>query len=320
MKKTLILLLLLSVNTFVSAQIVLEWDKIQHWAGNGDKRAAIVVQFNDGEALSAYVWGYRWEDDPGPTSLDIFDALIQAGAGLDYLIQQTDTNGDGKFVLAGIGLSAGNQILNSLYFDFDGALNDSRIQYNYYAKDQQGNLIGPGDSTPELCAQSIYDAASTHRIDHPINAMMFAAPAYDYDYWLTPQIKPWCHWNAGWIFGNWVAWIGSEDFSTMAYAGMCFTVRHIADGEVIVWNFNRHSSYPSQNDNIDGYTGASRPSRPLNYSHDDIAEQTGGTLSPTTTSECIFYNLRGTRATPPLSPGIYIQSRGENNSKILILK
>lgn len=301
------------------AQIVLDWDKIEHWSGSGTNRAAFVVQFNDGEALTAYVWGYRWNGADNPSSMQVIDALIADGAPLYYLVQQTGHKGDASLRLGGIGLAAGDRLLGSLHFDFDAATADSRIGYNYYATDRDGNLVGPGDSTPALCAAAIEAAAATHRIVHPVDVNNFPAAAYDYDYWQVPAVDARCHWNSGWIFGNWVAWTGNENFSAMSYSGMGFATHRLGDGEVIVWNYNRHTSYPSDRDNIDGYTGASRPTRPLDYTLADFDNLQNCIVMPVPDAgDEVYYDLRGRRVLPPLAPGVLIRIQGNKKLKILI--
>ena len=36
------------------------FDDIQFWVGSGSKRAALVIEWHDGNQPDAMVWGYRW--------------------------------------------------------------------------------------------------------------------------------------------------------------------------------------------------------------------------------------------------------------------
>ena len=42
------------------------WDEIQNWAGdpNGEKKTALVIDFQDGKDERALVYGYRWMEKP----------------------------------------------------------------------------------------------------------------------------------------------------------------------------------------------------------------------------------------------------------------
>lgn len=36
------------------------FDSISYWVGAGSQRAALVIDFNDGQTPRSYVWGFRW--------------------------------------------------------------------------------------------------------------------------------------------------------------------------------------------------------------------------------------------------------------------
>lgn len=276
---------------------------------------AMCVQFNDGAALETYVWGYRWESgrpEGGPTTREIFHAIASEGW-LDVLEQR---NGLGKdsWTLAGLAFTPAQDALPDIYFDFAGALADGRLTFGYYATDSNGELIGPGDATPGLCASALAQAAATHIISHPLDAAAYGVPAYDYDHWHMRGISAARHWNAGWNTGNWVLWTGGTYSSDMTYCGMAYATRRFADNEVAVWNFNRHDSYPSGNDRIDGYTGASTPQRPLCYNLAAAGIRVTAVNAAVGES---YYDITGRRLPAPPAHGLFIRCRGSYRRLII---
>lgn len=65
-----------------SAQAI-SFQDISLWTGTGAKRAAVVIDFNDGQTPRSYVWGYRWDG-----TADGEDAL-RAIVGADPLLEAT---------------------------------------------------------------------------------------------------------------------------------------------------------------------------------------------------------------------------------------
>ncbi len=51
-------------------------DDIQFWAGAGNQRAALVIEWPDGPEPRSLLWGYRW--DGAATGLDMLQAVVQA--------------------------------------------------------------------------------------------------------------------------------------------------------------------------------------------------------------------------------------------------
>lgn len=286
----------------VRGELAVQWDYIENWTGNGRCRTALAIQFNDGLAEVCYVWGYRWNPDPetgaAPTVRQMMQEIAVSGSCLDILEQQT-CQSPATFTLAGIAMSKNHSALDVMYFDFQGALDDSRLVYNYYAPG------GPGDGTPLLCAAAIQEARGSHVVRHPVGLPQFAYPAYDYDHWHVAPISETSHWNAGWNIGNWICWKGSAGNSEYTYAGMSYSNARVADGEVVVWNFNRHSCYPSGNDIIEGYTGATRPVRPACYSFGD-GGSSGLRLPQDHEVATGWFDIAGHPVAAPGVPGIYI--------------
>ncbi len=280
----------------------LEWDRIARWSGQGPNRAAIGIQFNDGVADCIYVFGFRWSGDT--TCRDALRSLCASDSTLCLLEQRTSSTPE-RFCLGGIGFGIGCDVLRNLWFDFDSAREDLTIPFNYFATDAQGNLTGPGDDTVNLCRSAINAAQkSNHVVEHPINALSFGMPSYDYDYWVVRDIAPYRHWNAGWNTGNWVIWTGTDDVALMKYTGMAYDRLTLADGDFLVLNFNRHDNYPAWRDPVDGYSGASRPLRPLEY----VGENSSSIPTIELPEDAPrYFSLDGRPVATLSAPGIYIE-------------
>lgn len=299
----------LVVAVTATAQLTVDWDRIIHWTGSGNKRAAIGIQFNDGWATETYVWGYRWDGD-APTARDILHAIAAEGTGLYILEQQTSAAPD-RYTLAGMAFASGGMVLNDIYFDFQGALDDPKLNYNYFA----GN--GPGDDMPRICSEAVASAEGNGIIVHPVNARDYAQPAYDYDHWHMNGVSAQRHWNSGWSTGNWVCWTGSAATPDYTYSGMNYSTRPVQAEEVMVWNFNRHDCYRDPDGSIDGYTGASRPMRPANYQH--TMENSIRNVASTAGNHSLF-SLHGQPAPLRPAPGIYIMCDRNGKSKKTIIR
>jgi hypothetical protein len=85
------------------------FDDVQFWVGSGANRAALVIDWNDGNSAESLLWGYRWD---GPADgLDMLLAVVNADSrlfahvgnyvwgtavqGLGY-----DLNGNGTFAVS----------------------------------------------------------------------------------------------------------------------------------------------------------------------------------------------------------------------------
>ena len=312
-----ILTVLLGIAFQGNSSTRLEWDRIANWTGEGENAAAIGIQFNDGTADRIYVYGYRWSGDAAPSCREIMRAICRGNNSLCMLEQRT-SRADNGYHLGGIGFGAGNMALRSLYFDFGAALRDSKVGFNYYATDQSGNLIGPGDAMTQMCVDAIADAlAMSHVVNHPVDASIYGAASFDYDHWKVDGIDADLHWNAGWNIGNWVMWTGNDEVTMMDYAGMGYGSHLVEPGEFIVWNFNRHDSYPSDRDPVDGYSGASRPARPLSYVPAETS--TGVSDIGCDGPGYSIYTLGGLKGARADLPGFYIVRTADMRSRLVYL-
>ncbi|MBL8060595.1 MAG: PEP-CTERM sorting domain-containing protein [Chthonomonas sp.] len=78
-------LLLLTITLPFSAQAI-NFEDIRFWAGSGTNRAAVVIDFNDGQTPRSYVWGYRWNGSA--RGEDALRTIVQADPLLDAVIDQ----------------------------------------------------------------------------------------------------------------------------------------------------------------------------------------------------------------------------------------
>ena len=56
----------------------IDFDDIHFWAGKGDNRAALVIQWSEPLAKYAYVFGYRWSSHLEVSSIDMIKAVVAA--------------------------------------------------------------------------------------------------------------------------------------------------------------------------------------------------------------------------------------------------
>lgn len=239
MRKELLLAAFAAATSLTSMSQNVDFDLIRHWAGdpNGEKQAALVVQFNDGKSEVAYVWGYRWNGSA--SGEDMIRAIANSSHSLSVLVQYTGNMGS---TLDGVGLSTGRCIQNEgmLAFDYDGALNDYRISFNY---EQPNTMMGqesaPGFEANEMNNNAIQYAYDHNNgiIEHPLNARRYGYPAYDYDYWqLVDPDDDSVHWKAGWYEGYWSYWVGQQG-EELVYSGLGMSSAQLADRSVNMWNY-----------------------------------------------------------------------------------
>lgn len=74
------IVLALAALALSAASNALSFDDIKLWAGTGGNEAALVVDWNDGQANESLVWGYRWDGDANGE--DMLRAIVQADPNL----------------------------------------------------------------------------------------------------------------------------------------------------------------------------------------------------------------------------------------------
>lgn len=237
MKKLLLICLLVLFTLSAKAGVKIDFNAIKHWAGTGENRAALIVQFNDGKTNAAYVWGYRWNGSA--SGEDMLRAVARASRCLNPLIQYTGTMGS---TLNGIGLSDGRGLCDHLIYDFEGAKEGSSFDF-YNPNISMGQTDAPGDAAEQMCKDAIARAKTVGYIEHPINAFRYGYPSYDYDYWkLDASVGKdgAFRWQAGWYQGYWSYWCGNEGDTTddLSYSGLGMSSRQLVNGSIDLWNYN----------------------------------------------------------------------------------
>lgn len=289
---------------------VVDWDRIEHWSGHGDNRAALVVQFEDDGPEVAYVWGFRWNaadyPDGGPSGEDMFRAVVAGSSDLLLFTQYTGWMGS---TVDGIGCfdpKAGN-LAGAIAFDFENARMDARVCFDYFVPNEMMNQTkAPGNFTPVYCKRAIDKAESTRVIEHPINAAEYGYPAYDYDWWqpseaLDAQTR---RWNAGWYDGYWSYWVGGADSDKLSYSGTGYSSRRLTDGQVDAWRYMLLDG-PVGGWGSEGVTGASVAWHELDYAHFNASVPTAAVGVASVPAEPLWFDLQGRQTSDP-GAGIYI--------------
>lgn len=317
-KKLSITAILAASLSLTASAFVIDWNKIEHWAGEGPRKAALVVQFVDGGEERAYVWGYRWtgDDDVQPSGEDMFRAISAECSDLYLFTQFTGPMGS---TVGGIGYSEDNAVAEAIEYDFETALEDPCISFNWFTPNALlGQKEAPGWDTPDLCEQAIEEARQTHILDHPINAATYGYACYDYDHWLMMVGDPAIRWQAGWYKGYWSYWVGGADSESLSYSGLGFTSRKLSDGAVDAWKFTILDG-PVGGGYVDGATGASAPWYEPDYSHFNTAGIESPATDESATDRVKMFRIDGTpiAADGRNEHGVYIIIENNKAKKII---
>ncbi|ASK31591.1 secretion protein [Chryseobacterium sp. T16E-39] len=116
---------------------VTDFSDIQYWVGTGSKKAAFVVQWNDGKNPDALVWGFKW--DGNATGEDMLKAIAKADHRFYSLLYQGTTFGT---AIGGLGFDLNGQGTNGLYksgnttyplYPLNGIVNTTAYDFDDYA-------------------------------------------------------------------------------------------------------------------------------------------------------------------------------------------
>lgn len=214
------------------------FDDIQFWVGSGSKRAALVIEWHDGNRPDAMVWGYRWDGEA--TGHDMIVAIAKADPKLLLLTQYTGWMG---YTIDGIGY--GDNL--DVRYDLDGAKNEPKNAFKFeppITNPLLGQTGFPENPAGDVAA-AIRQGVQTGVIYHPINAERYGYPSYDYDYW---SCSNGIHWQAGWYYGYWSYFVRSSQTSNFSYSGLGATSRVLTDGcwDAWSWNGNMNTSEGTQ--------------------------------------------------------------------------
>lgn len=181
------------------------FDDIESWAGEGEKKAGLIIQWNcDGEE-TALVFGYRWDGEA--TGADLMKAVVKANPRLYALMQYTNvsspTDPNGGYTINGIGWDA----------DDDGEI----------------SLIDTGHNN------EVYKSTDGF-FEHPRGYVpgQGGSSDYDYDNWIAGDSGDF--WQAGWYTGFWSYWVGSSP-SLLGFSSWGASGRVLNDGDWDGWNF-----------------------------------------------------------------------------------
>ena len=325
--KKLLLTFLVALFACISvyAEHHIDFAKIKHWTGTGSNQAALVVQYPASLDPHAYVWGFRWEDGENPTGEDMFKAICANSTELFILTQYTGQMGA---TLCGIGYGDADKMLDYIYFDFERAKDFEFINFDYYNVNTWfGQKDAPGDNTPAITAQAVQEAKTTHVIQHPIDAINYGYPAYDYDCWEMAAGAPQGSlWIAAWYEGYWSYWLTNKNSDEWLYSGVGFTGRMLENGAIDCWVYT-----PFDEPMIGGgdATGDVPTDNPDLISYRPASTMVSG-ISSVKADENYniieIYRLDGVRAATlqkgeemsHLTKGIYLIKKGNNIQKIFI--
>ncbi|MBD5205999.1 MAG: hypothetical protein HDS71_04640 [Bacteroidales bacterium] len=323
MKKTAIqLFLLCSCAVCTCMAETIDWEKIKFWSGEGEHKAALVIQFKPDTQPNpgALVWGYRWRDGENPTGEDMARAVA---GGSDDLTLFTQFTGEMGNTVCGFGYAKSREaLLNSLVYDYEGALTDNRISFGLETPNTGMNQTdAPGYEAVQMVYEAIDMAKITHIIEHPLNQLQFGYACYDYDWWQPASESETTdsYWNAGWYDGFWSYWVGEEKMEDLGYSGLGMSSVILSDGDVNGWRYL----------DIDGNSGASIRAElpktaenqswlPLNYTHFSTPTEVQNNVFNQGNSVTEYYTLEGHRVSQPTTPGIYIKKEGKKIHKFII--
>lgn len=316
MKKLLLFLMCISPLISDSAPTgKIEWNKIRHWAGEGDNKAALIVQFSGCD--KAYVWGYRWTGATVATGEKMVRDIAAASSDLDVLVQYTGPMGS---TVDGIGYSNNHSVLPTLHYDYENAITDGNISFGFMVPNTgMRQTSAPGGEASVLADEAIKNAAVTHIIEHPLNARDYGYAAYDYDYWMSGSTSSDCLWQAGWYKGYWSYWTGDSDLATLGYSGLGMTSVELADGDVHAW------AYMSLDGDVDATSGATPGWGSLDYDHFLSPASVTEIVAPDSNMPVTVYNGSGAVVgvldkvqLKNLVPGFYIVRQGGKSYKVVV--
>lgn len=182
------------------------FDMIKSWAGEGENRAALVIQWNDPSEKNALVFGYRWNGMA--TGADMIRSVVAANPRLYTLMQYTNvsspTDPNGGYTINGFGWDSDNDGDIALWDEKDGQVYESESGFFEHPR---GYKPGSGGSSD-----------------------------YDYDDWHARDEDD--LWGAGWYLSYWSYWVKDDYSSAFGYSSWGASGRVLQDGSWDGWNFS----------------------------------------------------------------------------------
>jgi hypothetical protein len=120
-----------SPNEYPSSSSDFTFDSIKYWVGEGENRAMLIIQWNDGKEPAALAWGYKW--DGTKYGIDMIIDIAKADEKFFLLTHSTgpmgntvaglgyDINGNNSIRLSNGGTpqTPVNGIVNTSSYDYD---------------------------------------------------------------------------------------------------------------------------------------------------------------------------------------------------------
>lgn len=183
------------------------FDMIKNWTGEGENKAALVIQWNYDDEPAALVFGYRWTGQA--TGADMLKAVVKNNPRLYALMQYTSvsspTDPNGGYTLNGIGWDVDD--------DGDIALIDTGNGNQVY-ESEDGFFEHPRGYKPGQGGSS----------------------DYDYDNWKARDTDD--MWWAGWTsVGYWSYWVKDNAKDNFSYSSWGASGRVLENGSWDGWNF-----------------------------------------------------------------------------------
>lgn len=199
-----------TINVYPDYRPVSGLDDIELWAGEGERRAALIVQWMRGtdwdtplkSNVHVLCWGYRWKADVSPTGQDMIKAVAKADKRL--------------FVMLGRGFGSVEGNKNSIQgFGYDGngdgkfTIRNTKTGKVYTATDFTDGVVElPGDETGD-----------NYVSDDPAD-----------------------FWAGGWLLNYWSYWLGSKQSTTIPtkfdYSQLMADLRPLVDNTWDAWTFS----------------------------------------------------------------------------------
>ena len=183
------------------------FDMIKNWTGEGENKAALVIQWNYDDEPAALVFGYRWTGQA--TGADMLKAVVKNNPRLYALMQYTNvsspTDPNGGYTINGIGWDVDD--------DGDIALIDTGNGNQVY-ESEDGFFEHPRGYKPGQGGSS----------------------EYDYDNWKARDTDD--MWWAGWTsVGYWSYWGKDNATADFEYLSWGASGRVLENGSWDGWNF-----------------------------------------------------------------------------------
>lgn len=182
------------------------FDMIKNWTGEGENKAALVIQWNYDDEPAALVFGYRWTGQA--TGADMLKAVVKNNPRLYALMQYTNvsspTDPNGGYTINGIGWDVDD--------DGDIALIDTGNGNQVY-ESEDGFFEHPRGYKPGQGGSS----------------------DYDYDNWKARDTDD--MWGAGWYSSYWSYWVKDNAKDKFSYSSWGASGRVLENGSWDGWNF-----------------------------------------------------------------------------------